>query len=303
MQPTVAELAEDPAVHLLPRPGFELVDRGEYVFEAARHRASVQRLRLGHLDTAVAWVREECVRRQIGRCEWWVGWNATPADLAQRLTDLGFVPDDEEATLTGMSIDREPPAAPDVEVRRIETLDQQLAALEVDWDVWNLPEPVRVSRRAYEHERFVADGNRPPLRRLRGRRTRRLRPRDRHGRGRGADGRRRPTGGTKARRVPRTRSRALGARGRARHAAPRRAGGAHVGAGAGRARVPEPRRPPNCSWTRNCSRASRACPARPARGARRAPIPSHERAGSPRRAPAVLRHRGLPRRARGQAPW
>jgi GNAT superfamily N-acetyltransferase len=57
-----------------------------------------------------------------------------------------------------MSIDREPPAAPDVAVRRVETLDQQLAALEVDWDVWNLPEAERVSRQAYEHERFVANG-------------------------------------------------------------------------------------------------------------------------------------------------
>ena len=80
------------------------------------------------------------------RCEWWVGWSATPADLAERLVGLGFVPDDEEATLTGMSIDREPPAAPHVEVRRIETLDEQLAALEVDWDVWELPEAERVPR-------------------------------------------------------------------------------------------------------------------------------------------------------------
>ncbi|HEY1513161.1 MAG TPA: hypothetical protein VGF66_05355 [Gaiellaceae bacterium] len=35
----------------------------------------------------------------------------------------GFAPDDEEATLTGMSIDREPPAAPHIDVRRTETLD------------------------------------------------------------------------------------------------------------------------------------------------------------------------------------
>lgn len=156
--PTVAELAEDTAVHVLPRPGFETIHRDEFFFEAARHRASVQRLRLVDVDAAVAWTREECAHRGIGRCEWWVGWSATPADLAQRLTDLGFVPDDEEATLTGMSIDREPPAAEHVEVRRIETLDQQLAALEVDWDVWELPEAERVSRRAYEHERFDPNG-------------------------------------------------------------------------------------------------------------------------------------------------
>lgn len=118
----------------------------------------MQRLRLGDVDAAVAWARDECARRGVTRREWWVGWSATPDHLAQRLTDRGFVPDDEEATLTGMSIDREPPAAPAVDVRRIETIEQQLEALEVDWDVWNLPETERASRRAYEEERFDPDG-------------------------------------------------------------------------------------------------------------------------------------------------
>jgi len=156
--PTVAELAEDTAAHVLPRPGFDTVDRAEFFFEAGRHRASMQRLRLVDVDGAVAWAREECARRGVGRCEWWVGWSATPGNLAQQLLDRGFAPDDEEATLTGMSIDREPPAAPHVEVRRIETLDEQLGALEVDWEVWQLPEAERASRRAYEHERFDPHG-------------------------------------------------------------------------------------------------------------------------------------------------
>jgi GNAT superfamily N-acetyltransferase len=158
VEPTVAELAEDTAAHVLPRPGFETIDRADFFFEAGRHRASMQRLRLGDVDAAVAWARAQCAGRKIGRCEWWVGWSATPADLAERLGSLGFVPDDEEATLTGMSIDREPPSAPHVDVRRIETLEQQLAALEVDWDVWGLADEERASRRAYEHERFDPNG-------------------------------------------------------------------------------------------------------------------------------------------------
>ena len=158
MPPTTAELAEDTAAHLLPRPGFEMVERDGFVFEAGRHRASVQRLRLGDVQGAVAWARDECARRGIGRCEWWVGWSATPVDLTHRLLGLELVPDDEEPTLTGMSIDREPPAAPHVDVRQIETLAEQLAALEVDWDVWGLSEDVRASRRAHEHERFDPQG-------------------------------------------------------------------------------------------------------------------------------------------------
>jgi GNAT superfamily N-acetyltransferase len=158
VEPTVAELAEDAAAHVLPRPGFETIHRDEFFFEAGRHRASMQRLRLDDVGATVDWAREECARRRVARCEWWVGWSATPTDVAQQLVDLGFVPDDEEATLTGMSIDHEPPAAPHVDVRRIETLEEQLAALEVDWDVWAMPEQERASRRAYEHERFDPHG-------------------------------------------------------------------------------------------------------------------------------------------------
>jgi GNAT superfamily N-acetyltransferase len=158
VQPTVAELAEDTAAHVLPRPGFETVDTDGFFFEAGRHRASMQRLRLDDVEAAVRWAREQCARLEITRCEWWIGWSASPGDLAERLVGLGFVPDDEEETLTGMSIDCEPPAAPQVDVRRIETLEQQLAALEVDWDVWKLPDEERVRRRVYEQERFDPNG-------------------------------------------------------------------------------------------------------------------------------------------------
>ena len=159
MQPTVAELAENAILYGLPRPGFELIERRELVFEVGRHQATVQRLRLGDVEAAVAWARGECVRRGLTRCEWWVGWSATPADLAKRLSALGLVPDDEEATLTAMSTDREPPSATHVDVRRIETIEEQLAAVEVDWDVWSLPETDRVTRRAYQRERFDPHGN------------------------------------------------------------------------------------------------------------------------------------------------
>lgn len=159
MEPTVAELAEDAVVHVLPRPGFETIRRNDFFFEAGRRQASMQRLRLDDVGATVAWARAECRRRGVERCEWWVGWSATPTDLAQRLVDLGFVPDDEESTLTGMSIETEPPAAPHVDVRRLETIDQHLAALEVSWDVWELPEEQRVTRREHERERFAPDGN------------------------------------------------------------------------------------------------------------------------------------------------
>jgi GNAT superfamily N-acetyltransferase len=156
--PSRAELAEDTAVHLLPRPAFEAVDRGDYFFEASAHRCAVHRVRLGDVAAAVEWTRAEAQERNAPRLEWWVGWSATPTGLGEQLLVHGLVPDDEEAILTGMTCDAPTPAAPHVDVRRIETLDQQLEALHVDWEVWNLDAADRARRASAERRRFTAGG-------------------------------------------------------------------------------------------------------------------------------------------------
>lgn len=155
--PTLEELAEDTAVYLLPRPGFEVIDCGAYVFEAGAHRAAVHRIRLDEadVDDAVGRTRAECARRGIRRLEWWIGWHAEPGDLREQLAARGLVPD-ETPTLTGMACDREPPVVPGVEVRDIHTLGEQLAALELDWEVWGMTPEERESRRRWEEERFDA---------------------------------------------------------------------------------------------------------------------------------------------------
>ena len=56
-----------------------------------------------------------------------------------------------------MTCEIEPPPGPaEVEVTLIETIDEQLAALEIDWDVWRVPEGERVKRREIERGRFEA---------------------------------------------------------------------------------------------------------------------------------------------------
>ena len=154
MRPTLEALAEDTAVHLLPRPGFDMVDRGGYVFEAGAHRAAVHRVRLGDIDGAVEWTRSEARRRGVESLEWWVGWSATPAGAGERLLDLGLEPGEMPA-LAGMTCAVEPPGA-EIEVRRIETLADQLVALEVDWEVWGLTPEKRRRRIAWERDRFAA---------------------------------------------------------------------------------------------------------------------------------------------------
>jgi GNAT superfamily N-acetyltransferase len=154
--PTLEDLAEDTAVHLLPRAGFDQIDRGEYFFEAGPLRAAVHRIRLGDVEAAVAWTRNEGQRRGVRTVEWWAGWHAQPANLGERLLALGLAPDDPPV-LTGMTCETEPPPGPpEAEVRLIETVDEQLTALEIDWDVWRVPAGERVKRREIERGRFEA---------------------------------------------------------------------------------------------------------------------------------------------------
>ena len=159
MEPSLAELAEDTQLHVLPHAGVTVVDRGDLVLYATGNSAMVLRIRLGNVPEAVEWIRMQAQQRALRGLDWWVGWSATPVDLSEQLLALGLVPDPDEPTLTGMTCDVPPPAAPDVEIRRIETLDHQLAALEVDWEVWQHDAAERAARTKTERERFDPNGS------------------------------------------------------------------------------------------------------------------------------------------------
>jgi GNAT superfamily N-acetyltransferase len=154
VRPSLTELAEDTTLYLAPRPTFETVERDGYVYIAGQRSATVHRVRLGDLPAAVEWTRAESKRRGHRDLTWWVGDSATPADILDRLPALGVVVDAEEPVLTGMVATSPPPGADGVEVRPVETLEDYLAALEIDWDVWGTPEAERVERRVLEAERF-----------------------------------------------------------------------------------------------------------------------------------------------------
>jgi GNAT superfamily N-acetyltransferase len=146
--PTLEELAEDTGAYLLPRPLFETVWRAELVLVAGPYLGWVHRIR----EPDVEWVRAEARRRELDTVEWWVGWSAPPGTIDELLAHGLAV--DETPVLTGMTCSLEPPRAPHVEVRRIETGGQYLDAVQVDWTVWNLPEEERARRRELEVERF-----------------------------------------------------------------------------------------------------------------------------------------------------
>jgi GNAT superfamily N-acetyltransferase len=156
MPPSLTELAEETTLHLLPRPTFETIERDGYVYIAGSRGATVHRVRLGDVAAAVEWTRAESRRRGHRDLTWWVGDSATPSDLLGQLPELGVVVDVEEPVLTGMTATSPPPESGAVEVHLLDELDDYLAALEVDWEVWQTPAAERAERRVLEAERFAA---------------------------------------------------------------------------------------------------------------------------------------------------
>jgi GNAT superfamily N-acetyltransferase len=155
MAPTLAELAEDTTLYLPPRPLVETIERDGYVYISGPRTATVHPVDVRDVGAAVEWARAESVRRGHRDVTWWVGESALPANIREQLPPLGVVVDDEEPVLTGMTATSPPPETEGIEVRRVETLEDYVAALEVDWEVWQTPAAERVERRVLEAERFA----------------------------------------------------------------------------------------------------------------------------------------------------
>lgn len=149
---TRAELAENTGKYILPRPSYPVIVTEDCTYVAGRNNAWAVDPRRPNVE----WAREESRRRGLPEVVWWVGWNA-PAEIAPALVGQGLVPDPLQHVLTGMTCAAEPPAAPRIELRRIETPEQYLEAIAVDWEVWDVPEPERVERRATAAVSFAED--------------------------------------------------------------------------------------------------------------------------------------------------
>jgi GNAT superfamily N-acetyltransferase len=152
MAPTLLELADDGWVHLPPRPGDERVDADGYVFFGGRHESSVQRIRLAdvaELAEAVDTTRELARERGAELVRWWVGDLATPADAPSELERLGLGPDLDEAVLTSMALVG-PPSDGDapngIDVRRVESVDDYVRAIEIDARSWDTTEEAVAAR-------------------------------------------------------------------------------------------------------------------------------------------------------------
>ena len=154
MASTLKELAEHIEPNLLPRATFETLRQDGFVYVAGPLSANLHPYRIDDIAKAVEWSRSESRRRGHRDIEWWIGWSTAPVELGERLLELGLVRSDDPPTLTALTCTSEPPAAPGIEIRRVETLADYRAALEVDWEVWQVSEEERAKRREAELERF-----------------------------------------------------------------------------------------------------------------------------------------------------
>jgi GNAT superfamily N-acetyltransferase len=154
----VLELAEHSNAYQPLGRGEQRFEDPRFVIYLGRGRSTwstvVQRLRLDadEVQAAVAEVRELLARLGRPSSSWEVSSSATPADLVERLEQAGLVPDREPYVVCMVLSEPPPPAPPEIEVGRVETVDDYLAALTVQHVAFELPEADR--------ERQLADAAR-----------------------------------------------------------------------------------------------------------------------------------------------
>jgi hypothetical protein len=94
---------------------------------------------------------------------WWLGPSARPPDIRERLLALGLTePRDRVPRLIAVALTEAPhDVAPGIEVHRIETFDDLVAAREIQWDAFDVPAERREAQRKRletELEELLATG-------------------------------------------------------------------------------------------------------------------------------------------------
>jgi GNAT superfamily N-acetyltransferase len=154
----VLELAEHSNTYTPLGRGEQRFEDARFVIYLGRGRSTwstvVQRLRLGadEVESTVAEVRELLGRLERPRSSWEVSSSATPADLVERLEQAGLVPDREPYAVSMVLSEPPPPPPAEIEVGRVETVEDYLAALSVQHVAFEVPERDR--------ERQLADAAR-----------------------------------------------------------------------------------------------------------------------------------------------
>ncbi|CAB4710441.1 MAG: GNAT family N-acetyltransferase [Actinobacteria bacterium] len=146
-------LPDDGQTAIVERQGFDFVTFGK--------SAAIGSINLtpDEVAGAVADARTLLRERGLDKVTWWVGPSAAPPDLEERLLAEGLTLDDEP-NLTLLSLDHPPEAESGLEVRRVTSRDELIAALALESEAFgNSPEETaeRVSRGGAAWERLKDD--------------------------------------------------------------------------------------------------------------------------------------------------
>jgi len=164
----IRELAENPNVHQPLGPGRSLHRDPEGRFAiflapgTSVHAATVQRVRLSAEDVEPAFEEIRALLRSQGRrgAEWELGDSSEPSDLVQRLLALGLRRDEDEPIALGMVLRGTSPTAPTgIVARRVASLDELIAAREVQHAAFADPAPVDAEQAALDFRREGVDGS------------------------------------------------------------------------------------------------------------------------------------------------
>jgi hypothetical protein len=82
-------------------------------------------------------------------CTWWLGPSVRPADLPDRLLAHGLsLPRDRVPLVKALALVEPPPATPtEIQVRQIETYEDFVAARDIQWEAFDVPEARRTQQR------------------------------------------------------------------------------------------------------------------------------------------------------------
>ena len=114
------------------------------------------RIDAAHVKALLAEVRERVAPEKSAT--WWLDPDTQPSDLHERLLALGLrEPRDRVGLLHALACVTEPPPGPaGVDVTRVETFDDYLAAFQVMWEAFKTPEQRREEQRPHLRSEFDA---------------------------------------------------------------------------------------------------------------------------------------------------
>ena len=113
------------------------------------------------VDARVDAVRRWFAARGRRELTWWVGRSVTPPDLAARLKERGAAPFTDEPHVTNMVLTEPPPDVKGIDVRRVESYEDYVAAQEIGWESTGFSEEQREAGRARLRERWDEYRSRP----------------------------------------------------------------------------------------------------------------------------------------------